>query len=465
MKDYFDDSMHQYVSQTVTSTIESSVNPLATQLSDMTTKFSSFCDQVTKALADKQGRSPQGPTIDPQVDPQVDSEDDDFLDVATEGYLSLNEDLTTLSDGEIPREKVQPDASSAELITFKVLSDKGLVQFQVDLSDPEAPIIPFKQRVELMANLAGETCEATTDTQVPGAAHWFVKKSATIKDKSTLHVPLQFAHQVKKSLDTIKNLSKRKTFPKPPKPSTVAIVQDNWNSTRIPTREFNKLCYKDCVPRLPANLDHVKVTPIQLSELEACIRDTVACVTYIMRITQSIGALQDHFCKEEQDIQALQIAITSLLDLQVGVTDHLHKDLVFLFTSITLMRRDLYMGALHSSIASSTSAVADLRHASMGGDYLFGESEETIVKDILGYTGEVIKIRRSSPRKHSPTRDRRPSFPSRGKPDYRRRPDQSTIRRTAEPRRPFRSDPPSSGGKPFSSTRPSRGRGRGGQKR
>jgi hypothetical protein len=42
MKDYFDDSMRQYVSQTVTSTIESSVNPLATQMSDMTQKFSSF---------------------------------------------------------------------------------------------------------------------------------------------------------------------------------------------------------------------------------------------------------------------------------------------------------------------------------------------------------------------------------------------------------------------------------------
>jgi hypothetical protein len=237
-----------------------------------------------------------------------------------------------------------------------------------------------------------------------------LKKCATHKDKSTLHIPLQ---------------------------------QDNWSSVRIPSREFNKLCSKDCVPRLTANLDHVKVTPTQLNELEACIRDTVTCVTYIMQITQSIGALQDHFCKEEQE--ALQIAITSMLDLQVGVTDQ-------------------YMGSLHYSIASSTSAVADLRHASMGGEFLFGESEETIVKDILGYTGEVIKIRRSSPRKRSPTRDRRPSFPSEGRSDYRRRPEPSTTHKAEEPRRPFRSDPPSSGSKPFSFTRPSRGRGRGGQK-
>jgi hypothetical protein len=104
---------------------------------------------------------------------------------------------------------------------------------------------------------------------------------------------------------------------------------------------------------------------------------------------------------ETQDVKALQIVITSLLVLQVAATDQLHKDLAYLFTSITLLRRNLYLGGLHDrlhkAISTSAMARARLRHASMTGESLFGDGQVDMIADIIGYIGDMIKIKRFSP--------------------------------------------------------------------
>jgi hypothetical protein len=191
----------------------------------------------------------------------------------------------------------------------------------------------------------------------------------------------------------------------------------------------------------------------------------VACTTYLMRIAHSIGSLQDHFCNEDQDMKALQIVVTSILDLQVSVTDQLHKNMVYLFTSISLLRRDLYLGALHSTISNSATAKSDLRHASLDGDTLFGDSETEIIKDIISYTGELIKIKHSSPRRRVSPRPASRSTTQRSRPGTRRPYTPAVVQRSEEPRRQSHNASSSAKVKPFSSTRQGRGRGRGGQKR
>jgi hypothetical protein len=355
MKDYFDNSMKEYVSQTVSDTIEMSVNPLSHQMTQMTETFASFCSEVTRSLAEaRKDKVTPVPSTSTQLTRQPEGSDEDFIEVATDGYLSLNEDL--LSEGELPQESDRPE-TGREVKSFTVVSDKGSIGFEVDITDPNSPKIPYKERVEMMAKLTGEICVSPDETViVPGAAHWFSKGKDVIKGKSTLQVPAQFHHLVQTSVEAMRNLARKKAFPKPPKPSTIAIVQEGWAKARVPLTEFNKLCFKDCVPQLPSTTDHLKVTPNQMSEMEAGVRDAIACTTYLMRVAQSVGSLQDHFCDEAQDMTALQIVITSLLDLQVAATDQLHKDLAYLFTSITLLRRDLYLGGLHKAISTSATA-------------------------------------------------------------------------------------------------------------
>jgi hypothetical protein len=250
MKDYFDKSMKDYVTNTVSSNIQTSVSPLVTQMQTMSETFNKFYTDINKSMADSKKAQPAEVPSTSEEPPKQSEEYEtrDFIDVATDGYLSFNDDQDAdLSDGEIPTDT---DKESSEYQTFKVISDKGVIQFKVDISNPDLPKIPYKKRIEMMAQLAGEAFVPLPEAQLaPGAAHWFPKGSEASAQKSTLQVALQFGHQVQKSLDALKNLSRKKAFPKPPKPTAIAVVQDKWGSARIPSREFNKLCFS-CHPIL-----------------------------------------------------------------------------------------------------------------------------------------------------------------------------------------------------------------------
>jgi hypothetical protein len=218
--------------------IATQMNPMAAQIQKMQESFLAFT-QASMRPSKKPAKSASA-TVTSATTAALDISDeanfvpdytDERPDSDTAPGLESDKESDTpsrspRSEGEITdepsdktRDKTSKDPALVKSLT--VMSDRGPIKFQVDLSDPDMPTIGYKERVHLLSLLSGES---TSTTRASVTKAWYRSDKEASSAKLTMDISNQFGDLVIKAVDDVKKSSKKRAFPRPPKASALTQV-------------------------------------------------------------------------------------------------------------------------------------------------------------------------------------------------------------------------------------------------
>ena len=377
-----------------------------------------------------------------------------------------------------------PDEESEVLIMSDTFGDHKV---DVTLDEENRAYVDCPSRLRLVSHftkvpvVAEQPAELDEGYKPVTSGH---KSFITAPGVERLRLPLipQFGYAFSSLMKPLRSSANLSGLPKPPKASSLAVLPDSWNEPPMPTDKFFKMTKGDGYQtRLKES--QVLLFHSTLIEWERAVRALAAGESYRALAISSISEITASLLFEEQSVASVRVAVHSLCDLIARITDSSIWSVSYLLTSITLLRRDLYLRDVTKTTRQSHSVMKSLRLSKILPGSLFGNTEADALADVAS-TAELgahmrasegspaASFKRSRPRRarragkapSQPTQSDRGRYAQRGRqrggarrpqgpPPGRPGPEDAPVTtQTNAPRQPFRGR-----------RRNRRGRGRGGQ--